>query len=69
MTLEEEQTFRDKVAQTIMPVAINMTEDQIRTIIQAVEKENPQLPDGFGQMLFEQIMVNKYNQHNHIEEQ
>lgn len=64
MTLEEENIFRNKVAETIMPIAINMTEDQIRTIIQAVEKDNPQLPEGFGKMLFEQIIVNKYNQHN-----
>jgi len=64
MTKEEEQQFREKIAQTIMPVAINMTEDQIRNIIITVEKENPSLPDGFGQMLFEMIMVGKYNHAN-----
>ena len=70
MTKEEELEFRDKIAQTIMPIAINMTEDQIRNIIIAVENENPNLPEGFAQMLFEMIMVNKYNHaNNNIENQ
>lgn len=63
MTQEEEIEFREKIVQTIMPIAINMTEDQIRNIILTVEKENTDLPDGFGNMLFQQIMVNKYKQH------
>ena len=61
MTKEEEQEFRDKVAQTIFPLTTNMTEDQIRQIIITVEKGNPDLPSGFSDMLFQQIMVNKYN--------
>jgi len=44
MTKEEEQEFRDKVAQTIFPLALNMTEDQIRQIIISVDKNNPNLP-------------------------
>ncbi len=62
MTQEEEKEFREKVIETIMPVAVNMTEDQIKNIIDTVEEENPQLPKGFGNMLFQQIMVHKYNQ-------
>jgi hypothetical protein len=42
-------------------IAMNMTEDQIRNIILTVEKENSELLRGFGAMLFEQIMVQKYN--------
>jgi hypothetical protein len=61
MTKEEQTQFKDKVAQTILPIAVNMTEDQIRSIIILVEQENPELPGGFGAMLFEQIMVHKYN--------
>jgi len=61
MTHEEENEFRQKVAETILPIAVNMTEDQIRNIILAVENDNPNLPEGFGQMLFEMIMVHKYN--------
>lgn len=64
MTKEEEQQFTDQIAQTIMPIAINMTEEQIRQIITSVENENPNLPEGFGNMLFEHIMVNKYNHTN-----
>jgi len=64
MTLEEEKEFRQKVIETILPLATNMTEDQIRSIILAVEKDNPNLPDGFGTMLFQQIIVYKYNKLN-----
>jgi len=61
MTKEEEQEFREKVAQTILPITLNMTEKQIKQIIISVEKENPNLPIGFADMLFQQIMVYKYN--------
>ncbi len=62
MTLEEETLFREKIKETILPLAMNMTEEQIRNIILSVEKANTELPDGFGAMLFEQIMIHKYNQ-------
>lgn len=61
MTTEEELEFRNKIKETILPMAINMTEDQIRNIILSVEKSNENLPKGFGAMLFEQIIVHKYN--------
>jgi hypothetical protein len=61
MTFEEEKELRQKITDTILPLAVNMTEDQIRSIIQAVEKDNKDLQQGFGAMLFEQIMVQKYN--------
>ena len=61
MTLEEEKEFRQKIQDTILPIAINMTEDQIRSIILSVEINNPNLPEGFGAMLFEKIMIYKYN--------
>ncbi len=64
MTLEEEREFRQKVIETILPHAVNMTEDQIRNIIQNVEKENGNLPNGFGAMLFQQLIVYKYNKLN-----
>jgi hypothetical protein len=61
MTLEEEKELRQKITDTILPLAANMTEDQIRNIILAVEKDNKEIQEGFGAMLFEQIMVQKYN--------
>ena len=61
MTLEEEKELRQKITDTILPLAMNMTEDQIRNIISTVEKENSEITQGFGAMLFEQIMVQKYN--------
>ena len=61
MTIEEEKEFRQKIKDTIIPLAINMTEEQIKSIILAVEKSNTNLPVGFGAMLFEQIIVHKYN--------
>lgn len=64
MTLEEEKEFRQKVIELILPHAINMTEDKIREIIQNVEKENKDLPEGFGAMLFQQLIIYKYNKVN-----
>lgn len=61
MTLLEEKELRQKITDTILPLAMNMTEDKIRTIILAVEKDNKDLQEGFGTMLFEQIMVQKNN--------
>ena len=61
MTLEEEKELRQKITDTILPLAANMTEDQIRNIILAVEKDNKEIQEGFGAMLFVQIMVQKYN--------
>lgn len=61
MTLEEEKEFRQTIVDTILPLAMNMTEDQIKSIIKNVEKDNKSLPKGFGAMLFEQIIINKYN--------
>ena len=61
MTFEEEKELRQKITDTILPLAANMTEDQIRSIIMAVEKDNSEIQAGFGAMLFEQIMVQKYN--------
>ena len=61
MTIEEEKELRQKITDTILPLAMNMTEDQIRNIISTVEKENSEILRGFGAMLFEQIMVQKNN--------
>jgi hypothetical protein len=61
MTKQEEQEFRDKVTETIFPLVNNMTEDQIKQIMISVENDNPELPSGFADMLFQQIMVYKYN--------
>lgn len=64
MTQEEQEQFRQKIVETILPIAVNMTEDQIRNVILTVEKDNPEIQAGFGDMLFQQIMIYKYNQ-NH----
>jgi hypothetical protein len=61
MTLEEEKIFVDKVKETILPVAIYMNEDEIKKIIEIVESSNENLPNGFGKMLYEQIIILKYN--------
>ena len=61
MTLVEEKELRQKITDTILPLAMNMTEDKIRTIILAVEKDTKDIQEGFGAMLFEQIMVQKSN--------
>ena len=61
MTIEEENELRQKITDSILPLAMNMTEEQVRNIISTVEKENNDIQAGFGEMLFEQIMVQKYN--------
>lgn len=60
MTIEEQNEFKEKIKELIMPYAINMTEEQIKNIISIVVKENSELPKGFGSMLYEQIILNKY---------
>lgn len=64
MTLEEQEEFKQKIAETILPIAVNMTEEQIRTVILNVLKENEEMNPAFGDMLFEQIMIHKYNLNN-----
>lgn len=61
MTQEEVQQFKETIVKTIIPIVQNMTEEQIKNIIKIVEKEHSELPDGFGNMLFEQILLMKYN--------
>ena len=61
MTQEEIQEFKEAIANTIMPLAQNMTEEQIKIIIDSVTKDNPELPRGFGNMVYEQLLIIKYN--------
>ena len=61
MTLEEEQIFIDKIKETILPIVIYMNEEEIKKIILSVEEQNENLPAGFGNMLFEQLIILKYN--------
>jgi hypothetical protein len=59
MTIEEETEFKKKISETILPIAMNMTEEKIRNILEIVEKDNPELPNGFANMLLEQIIIKK----------
>lgn len=61
MTQEEIQEFKETIARTIIPIVQNMTEEQIKNIITVVESEHKDLPEGFGNMLYEQILIMKYN--------
>ena len=61
MTIEEEQIFIDKIKDTILPIVIYMKEEEIKKIILSVEEQNENLPEGFGDMLFEQLIILKYN--------
>lgn len=62
MTQEEVLEFKETIATTIMPTVQYMTEEQIKHIILDVEKNNPNLPKGFSNMLYEQILIMKYNE-------
>ncbi|MCT7534005.1 hypothetical protein N5T95_00530 [Aliarcobacter cryaerophilus] len=61
MTIEEEQIFIDKIKETLLPIVIYMKEEEIKRIILSVEEQNENLPEGFGDMLFEQLIILKYN--------
>ena len=61
MTIEEEQIFIDKIKKTLLPIVIYMKEEEIKKIILSVEEQNENLPEGFGDMLFEQLIILKYN--------
>lgn len=60
MTTEEISQFRRKISETIMPLAANMKDVDIKELIEHIEKENPELPEGFGNMLYEQVLILKY---------
>ena len=61
MTIEEEQIFIDKIKETLLPIVIYMKEEEIKKIILSVEEQNENLPEGFGDMHFEQLIILKYN--------
>lgn len=61
MTIEEQQIFIDKIKETILPIAIYLDDDSIKKIIKNVEDSNENLPKGFANMLYEQIIIMKYN--------
>ncbi|MCT7404737.1 hypothetical protein [Aliarcobacter cryaerophilus] len=61
MTIEEEQIFINKIKETLLPIVIYMKEEEIKKIILSVEEQNENLPEGFGDMLFEQLIILKYN--------
>ena len=61
MTIEEEQIFIDKIKETLLPIVIYMKEEEIKKIILSVEEQNENLPECFGDMLFEQLIILKYN--------
>ncbi|AXX84898.1 hypothetical protein CRU86_03530 [Aliarcobacter skirrowii] len=61
MTIEEQQIFIDKIKETILPIAIYLDDDSIKKIIKNVEDTNENLPKGFANMLYEQIIIMKYN--------
>jgi hypothetical protein len=60
MTNEEINEFNEKIKETIMPLVENMKDDEIKDLIKHIEKENTELPEGFGNMLFEQILILKH---------
>ena len=61
MTIEEEQIFIDKIKETLLPIVIYMKEEEIKKIILSVEEQNENLPEGFADMRFEQLIILKYN--------
>lgn len=61
MTQEEEIIFLEKITETILPIALNMTEEQIKSVIDGVKHQDDNISEDFANMLYEQIMIQKYN--------
>ncbi|XPV70096.1 MAG: hypothetical protein ACNI25_05860 [Halarcobacter sp.] len=59
MTKKEIESFKINIAENILPHTKNMNDTRIKEVINHVIKTNPQLPEGFGNMLFEQIKIMK----------
>jgi len=59
MTKDEIKKFKQTILETILPLVKYTPNDQIKAIITKVEKENDQLPKGFGNMLYDQILIMK----------
>lgn len=60
MTKEEIIKFKDEILKTITPHTKYMNNKKIKEIIELVQKQNQDLPKGFADMLFEQILMNKH---------
>ncbi|OCL96882.1 hypothetical protein [Arcobacter porcinus] len=61
MTLEEQNIFIEKIKESILPVAMYMDDQQIFLLLEDVQASNDSLTEGFAKMLFEQIIILKYN--------
>ncbi|HJE02577.1 hypothetical protein [Aliarcobacter thereius] len=61
MTLEEQNIFIEKIKESILPVAMYMDDQKIFLLLEEVQASNDSLPEGFAKMLFEQIIILKYN--------
>lgn len=57
MTNEEIKQFQDTISETIMPMAANMTAQQIEDTINSVSE----IDDKFKNMLLEQVLIIKHN--------
>lgn len=59
MTVEEIEQFKNTIADTILPYAKYMKNEQIQEIIKSVLKNNPEMPSEFANMVLEQIILMK----------
>lgn len=57
MTTEEIRQFQDTIKETIIPLAVNMTTQQIEDIINNVKEVDSK----FKNMLLEQVLIVKNN--------
>lgn len=57
MTTEEIRQFQDTIKETIIPLAMNMTTQQIEDIINNVQEVDSK----FKNMLLEQVLMGKNN--------
>lgn len=61
MTNEEIEVFKNTIAETILPHVLNLSDNEIKKIIEEVSKTNNQIPENFGSMLYTQVLLAKKN--------
>jgi hypothetical protein len=59
MTSEEIIQFKHTIQETILPHVINLSNEKVAEMVSIIQNQNPELPQGFGSMLLEQLLQMK----------
>lgn len=59
MNKEEIEQFKQTIEETILPHVLNISNEKVAELVYMIQNQNPDLPEGFGSMLLEQLLVMK----------